>query len=336
MVAYLSRMYRFAIIGLGKIARKFASDLRLVEGATLTSVASRSQERADAFAEEFGARYGAGTYDELFEGPHLDAVYIATPHTSHARLVEQCLDHDLAVLCEKPLGLNLQEVQRLVDLARHKQVYLAEALWTRWLPSFIAAKQRIEEGEIGTIQGLRADFGFKLGPESRPRLTDPALGAGALLDIGIYPVFLAQVLFGKPKSITAVARFSESGVDIDDTIVLEYPGGQLATLHCTLLARTKTEAVVYGSNGTLYWDGLWYQQSSFTIKPDDGEDERRYVPKQRGFGYAFEAQAMVDDLRAGRKESPLWSLDDSLQLHETLTEIRRIIGLQYPTESLNG
>ncbi len=325
-------MYRFAIIGLGNIARKFAADLKLVEGATLTSVASRSQERADAFAEEFHVRYAAGSYEKLFEGPHLHAVYIATPHVSHAELVKMCMDHDIPVICEKPMGINLTEVQELVGLARHKQVYLMEALWTRFLPSFQAAKRHIDAGAIGKVEGLRADFGFKMGPQTRERITKLELGGGALLDIGIYPVFLAQVMFGPPTTITAAARFSESGVDVDDTIVLEHEGGILATLHCTLLAKTKTEAVIYGREGTLYWDELWYKQSDFTIKKDNSEEELRYVAKPRGFGYAHEAQAMVEDLREGRTESPLWSLDDSLTLHTTLTKIRELIGLKYPME----
>jgi predicted dehydrogenase len=325
-------MYRFAIIGLGNIARKFAADLKLVEGATLTSVASRSQEWADAFAEEFHVRYAAGSYEKLFEGPHLHAVYIATPHVSHAELVKMCMDHDIPVICEKPMGINLTEVQELVNIARHKKVYLMEALWTRFLPSFQAAKRHIDAGAIGKVEGLRADFGFKMGPQTRERITKLELGGGALLDIGIYPVFLAQVMFGPPTTITAVARFSESGVDVDDTIVLEHEGGILATLHCTLLAKTKTEAVIYGSEGTLYWDELWYKQSDFTIKKDNSEEELRYVAKPRGFGYAHEAQAMVEDLRQGRTESPLWSLDDSLTLHTTLTKIRELIGLKYPME----
>ena len=319
-------------MGLGAIARKFASDLKLVEGATLTSVASRSQERADAFAEEFNVRYAAGSYEELFEGPQLHAVYIATPHTSHTALVKMCMDHDLPVICEKPMGINLKEVQELVDLARHKKVYLMEALWTRFLPSFQAAKRHIDAGAIGKVEGLRADFGFKTGAHSRERLLKLELGGGALLDIGIYPVFLAHAMFGAPKHITAVARFSEGGVDIDDTIVLEHEGGQIATLHCTFLAKTKTEAVIYGSTGTLNWDEPWYRQSNFTIKKDDSEEELRYVAKPRGFGYAHEAQAMVEDLRAGQTESPLWSLDDSLTLHATLTKIRELIGLKYPME----
>ena len=325
-------MYRFAIMGLGKIARKFAADLKLVEGATLESVASRSQERADAFAAEFGARYACGSYEELFDGPHLHCVYIATPHPGHAALVELCIEHGVAVLCEKPLGMNYAEVERLVDLARRRHVYLLEALWTRFLPTFQAAKKRIDEGAIGELQGLRADFGFKADSSKSPRITNLQIGAGALLDIGIYPVFLAQVLLGPPTKVTAVARLDDNGVDIDDTIVLEHPGGQLATLHTTLLARTKTEAVVYGTEGTLFWDGLWYQQSDFTICPDDGEEERRYRAKPRGLGYNFEAHAVVEDLREKRTENELWSLDDTLQLHKTLTAIREQIGVRYPAD----
>ncbi len=329
-------MYRFAIIGLGSIARKFASDLRLVEGATLTSVASRSQQRADAFAAEFGARYGAGSYAELFDGPHLDAVYIATPHPGHYGLVKTCLEHDLAVICEKPLAMNATQVEELVAMARQRKVYLLEALWTRFLPTFLEAKKRLDGGAIGALQGLRADFGFKTGAASRDRILDPDLGGGALLDIGIYPVFLAQALLGAPTDITATARFGETGVDIDDTVVLQHAGGQIASLHSTFLAKTKTEAVVYGSRGTLYWEDSWFRQSDFIIRPDEGEDETRYVSKPRGFGYAFEAQAMVNDLRAGRTESGLWTLDDSLQLHRTLTAIREQIGLRYPSDQAPG
>ena len=325
-------MYRFAIMGLGRIARKFASDLRLVEGATLTSVASRSQERADAFAEEFGARYAAGSYDELFEGPHLDAVYVATPHTGHYALVKQCLSHDLAVICEKPLGLNLAEVRELIDEARHRQVYLLEALWTRFLPTFREAKRRLDAGAIGEVTGMRADFGFKGIAKDAPRILDLRLGGGALLDIGIYPVFLAQTLLGASELVAATARFHEGGADVDETIVLRDDDGRHASLHATFLGRTPTEATVYGTEGVLQWHGPWYQPSSFTVTPDEGDAVTYRPPKSMGLGYHYEAQAMVEDLRAGRTESDLWSLDDSLRLHRTLTEIRGAFGLTYPDE----
>ena len=325
-------MYRFAIVGLGSIARKFASDLRLVEGATLTSVASRSQERADAFAAEFGARYAAGSYDELFEGPHLDAVYIATPHTGHYALVKQCLSHDLAVICEKPLGLNLAEVRELIDEARHRQVYLLEALWTRFLPTFREAKRRLDAGAIGEVTGMRADFGFKGIAKDAPRILDLRLGGGALLDIGIYPVFLAQTLLGATELVTAAARFHEGGADVDETIVLRDGDGRHASLHATFLGKTPTEATVYGTRGVLQWHGPWYQPSSFTVAPDEGDALTYRPPTTTGFGYHYEAQAMVEDLRAGRTESELWGLDDSLRLHRTLAKIRSAIGLTYPGE----
>lgn len=325
-------MYRFAIVGLGRIARKFASDLRLVEGATLTSVASRSQARADAFAEEFGARYAAGSYDELFEGPQLDAVYVATPHTGHHALVRQCLSHDLAVICEKPLGLNLREVGELVAEARQRRVYLLEALWTRFLPTFAEAKKRLAAGAIGEVTGLRADFGFKGVDKDAPRILDVGLGGGALLDVGIYPVFLAQELLGASEIVTAVARFHESGADVDETIVLADERGRHASLHATFLAKTPTEATVYGTEGALQWHGDWYKPSSFTIAPDDGDAITYRPPKSQGYGYHHEAQAMVGDLRAGRTESELWGLDDSLRLHRTLTEVRARFGLAYPGE----
>ena len=323
-------MYRFAIIGLGRIAHKFASDLRLVEGATLTSVASRSQARADAFAEEFGCRYAAGSYDELFEGPHLDAVYIATPHTGHYELVKKCLSHDLAVICEKPLGLNYAQVEELVAEARRRQVYLLEALWTRFLPTFREAKRRLEAGVIGEVTGLRADFGFKGVAKDAQRILDVGLGGGALLDIGIYPVFLAQELLGASEVVTAAARFHEGGADVDETIVLRDVGGRHASLHATFLAETPTEATVYGTTGVLQWHRKWFMPSSFTVFPDEGDVVKYKPPQHMGFGYHYEAQAMVEDLRAGRTESELWSLDDTLRLHRTLTDIRGAIGLRYP------
>lgn len=326
-------MYRFAIVGLGRIARKFAADLRLVEGATLTSVASRSQERADAFGEEFGARYAAGSYDELFEGPHLDAAYIATPHTGHYELVKKCLSHDLAVICEKPMGLNYGQVEELVAEARRRQVYLVEALWTRFLPTFREAKRRLEAGVIGEVTGLRADFGFKGIAKDARRILDLELGGGALLDIGIYPVFLAQALLGATEIVTAAARFGESGADIDETFVLQDERGRHASLQATFLAETPTEATVYGTEGVLQWHRKWFMPSSFTIFPDEGDAVKYKPPKQMGFGYQYEAQAMVEDLRAGRTESELWGLDDTLRLHRTLTDLRERIGLRYPADA---
>ena len=324
-------MINFAILGLGKIAKKFAEDLALVDGGQLVAVGSRSQERAAAFAKTYGAEHAAGAYEEVFSGPRVDVVYIATPHTQHAELTTLCLKRGVAVLCEKPLGLHASEVEKVVALARQSKVFLMEALWTQFLPSFNALLGEIEDGKIGSVTGLSADFGFKVGPRHTQRILDLDLGGGALLDIGIYPVFLAQAVFGKPANVEASARFHESGADIDDAIVLTYPEGQRASLHTTLLAKTRTEATIYGTTGTIYVKGDWYKQTSFEVVPDDGEPYT-IAPEAEGWGYCHEARAVVADLKAGKTENAQWSLDDSLQLHRTLTDIRDTIGLRYPDD----
>ncbi len=324
-------MINFGILGLGKIARKFADDLRLVEGAQLVAVGSRSAERATAFAQAYQVPFSAGSYASIFTGPRVDVVYIATPHTTHAQLCKLCLERGVAVICEKPLGISHSEVQELIQLSRKQKVYLLEALWTKFLPSFIELQRVVNAGSIGSITGLRADFGFKVTDKHSPRILNLSLGGGALLDIGIYPVFLAIALLGEPSHIAAVARFHESGADIDDTIVLAYEDGTRASLHTTLLAKTKTEAVIYGTSGTIYMHGDWYKQTRFDVVPDD-EEQYTIAPEPEGWGYVHEARAVVADLNAGRLENELWTHANTLLLHQTLTKIRDQIGLVYPSE----
>ena len=320
---------RVGILGLGRIARKFCDDLKLVPGVSLVSVGSSSIERAQAFAAEYGADYAAGSYEALIDGPPLDLVYIATTHNSHRELTMLCLNRGVAVLCEKPMGMHLDEVKAMVAAARERKVYLMEALWTRFLPSFKEVKSLIEDGRIGEIQGLRADFGFKLGPHVAQRILDTRLGGGALLDIGIYPLFLAYSLLGPElELLSATARFHESEADIDDTFVLRNPAGKHATLHCTMLARTKTEAVIYGTESTIFMEGPWYKHSD--VRLVDDQDREEHFPADRwGWGYTHEIEAVAGDLAAGRLENPMWSLEDSLRLHDLIQQVADRIGLRY-------
>ncbi|MEL6276009.1 MAG: Gfo/Idh/MocA family oxidoreductase, partial [Bacteroidota bacterium] len=165
--------FQWGILGLGKIARKFAQDLTAIKDAKLVAVGSRSIERAQAFANDFGVTYAAGSYEDLFNGPRIDAVYIATPHVQHHALALLCMDYGVAVLCEKPMGLNFSEVEEMVRTAREKQVYLMEALWSRFTPSTKKVLDIINSGTIGKVEGVRADFGFQLGPNSGKRISDP-------------------------------------------------------------------------------------------------------------------------------------------------------------------
>jgi predicted dehydrogenase len=323
--------FHWGILGLGNIARKFAQDLQSVEDAKLLAVGSRSQERAQAFADEFGADFAAGSYEGLFSGPRLDAVYIATPHVSHQELVELCISRGVGVLCEKPLGLNYAEVEEMVNLAREKQVYLMEALWSRFTPTTLKVLELIEAGTLGEIEGVRADFGFQVGPNTGKRILDPALGGGSLLDIGIYPVWLCLLLLGEPKEIIVAARLDENNVDHDIHVSLRNHEGKLGHAYSTLLGRTRTEALILGSKADLHWHSRFHEPSNFSILRE-GETPENHFFERPTIGYSYEAVAVMEDIRAGKTESDRWSLDDSLLLHRTLTLIREKAGIVYPGE----
>ncbi len=340
--------FHFAILGLGKIARKFAEDLTRIPDAKLVAVGSRSQERAQAFAADFSAEYAAGSYEATFDGPRVDAVYIATPHITHHDLTIMCLRKGIPVICEKPLGLNLSEVENMIRVAKEEDVYLMEALWTRFLPSTIKLKSMLDEGLIGEVQSVRSDFGFRaanletaLSPSeelhandlARNRILNPELGGGALLDIGIYPQFLAQFLLGAPQRIATTSRLSPLGVDMDTSVTCVHNGGKLSHSYSTILGRTKTEALILGTTGSIHWHPRWHEPSSFSLlRGKDDPPENFYFNVEGANGYLYEAMAVMEDVRAGRKENDLWSLDDSLQLHRTLTEVRDNIGVRYPSE----
>ncbi len=361
--------FHFAILGLGNIARKFAHDVALIPDAKLVAVGSRSLERAQAFAADFGVEYAAGDYAATFAGPRVDAVYIATPHVTHRELTLLCLEQGIPVLCEKPLGLNLSEVEDMVRVARERNVYLMEALWTRFLPDTLKLKEMIDAGLIGEIESIRADFGFRakdllpaLQPSpapaaahkppstmrdpneaepdlgtapdlSRNRILNPALGGGALLDIGIYPQFLSQFLLGEPVEIQAMARLSPQGVDLDTQVTCRHANGRLSHNYSTVLGRTKTEALILGSKGCLHWHPGWHEPSSFSLlRDDDTPPENFYFDYGDANGYRYEAEAVMADVRAGRTENEWWSLEDSLALHRTLTRARELVGVKYPQE----
>lgn len=341
--------FNFAILGLGKIARKFAEDLRLIPDAKLVAVGSRSLARAEAFAKDFKVEWASGSYENTFAGPRVDAVYIATPHVTHFELTRMCLEKGVPVICEKPLGLNVTEVGKLITLAREKNVYLLEALWTRFLPSTLKLKELIDDGAIGEVQSIRSDFGFRAAdldailpfnaPAAAPnllernRILNPELGGGALLDIGIYPQFLAQFLLGAPRDLQATARLSPQGVDLDTQVTATHADGKLSHSYSTVLGRTKTEALILGTEGSLHWHPRWHEPSSFSIlRGKDDPPENFYFDYGGANGYKYEALAVMDDVRNGRTENALWSLEDSLALHTTLSQVRAIVGVRYPGE----
>lgn len=330
-----TRTYNWGIIGLGKIARKFAEDLGRLPNARLHAVASTSELRAREFAAEFQAPHAFGRYEDIVRCPDLDVVYVATPHVLHCECALFCLEHGIAVLCEKPFAMNLGEARRMVETAHRHRAFLMEALWTRFIPAVEYALALVEQGEIGEIHTVKADFGFKTIFDPQWRLYNKNLGGGSLLDIGIYPVLLALTLFGKPREadILATATFTETDVDESCAVIFQYPGKRLALLHSTLAASTPTEAFLYGADGTIQLHHRWHHTQKLTVSEYDGrvENKRDVEFPYEGWGYHFEAAHVMECLDAGLLESDRLPLQFTLDLVETLDRIREKIGLEYGT-----
>jgi predicted dehydrogenase len=315
------RKIKWGILAPGHIARGFVTGLKVIEGAELYAVASRSYEKALNFAQEFGFQKIYGNYDELADDPDVDVIYIATPHHLHFANTLLCLQKGKPVLCEKPFTINSKQLEILVKTARENKVFLMEAIWTRFLPGIKNTVDLIRSGHIGQIKMLNADFGFKATYNPESRLFNPVLGGGSLMDIGIYPVFLSLLLLGYPKEIEALATNAPTGVDESVSIVFSYENGALASLHCTFATHTATDANIYGDKGKIHIKHQWFRPSGIIVSKHDEPSEELNFPALAN-GYEYEAMEVMNCIRMGLTESPELGLDFSLQLMKLLDTIR--------------
>lgn len=329
----MSKIIRWGILGAGKIANKFASDLRLVDAAELKAIASQDKTKGEQFAKTHNIPIVYNWYESLATSDEVDVVYIATPHGFHHRHAMLLLAHGKAVLCEKAFALNAKQVREMVELARRKQVFLMEAFWTKFIPQFETVKAMIDRGDIGEIKFIQADFGFKAPSPLAQRLFDPELGGGSLLDIGIYPVFFALALLGKPVEVSAIMTPYASSVDEQIVVSMKFSTGALAVLSSTFAADTPTEALIAGTEGRIHMRNRFHNPVGH-IELVKGKDQMHPVNtiREEGFGYQFEARHVCDCLRKGLTQSPVMSLADSLLLIETLDKIRRAAGIKYAVD----
>lgn len=325
---------RWGILACGRIARKFAADLQIVEDAELIAIASRDKAKAIEFSNDFPAKYVFGSYQELVENSEVDVIYIASPHAQHHEHTLLCLNHGKAVLCEKAFAINSRQASEMIQLARNKNLFLMEALWTRFLPHYLKVREMISAGMIGEIKGVLANFGFRPVDPIPDRLFNPSLGGGALLDIGIYPVFLAQSLLGIPDEIHASMDMAKSGVDEQCSIIFKYAGGKTATLFSTLASNLETDADICGTHGRIRLTSRFYEPSATIQYYPNRVDSRQIIPleKEPGWGYQHEIRHVNKCLLNGSKQSPLHSLDDTLSLMHTLDTIRSKMGLKYDVD----
>lgn len=321
---------KWGIAGLGKIAARFAKDLNLVENAHLEMVASRSINKAQLFAEKHGANKYVDSYNALFEDESIDIVYIATPHNLHAKLTVLALKNNKAVLCEKPFAINKNQVLAMISASKEHQTFLMEAMWTRFIPVIEKIKELIDANEIGTIKYLNADFSFKANIDTQ-RIYDKKLGGGSLLDVGIYPIFLAYLFLGKPKEILAKAHFFETGADAQLAMLFDYPEAQ-AVLFSSFNSNSKRLAKISGTLGEIIIDAPSNEPSSFKIIKNGVE--KSFVMQKKGKGFTYEIQEANQCIRENRIESNKWSHHNSMELITLLDDVRKEIGLHYEEDDL--
>lgn len=325
---------RWGILATGGIAAAFTADLVDLPDAEVVAVASRSEASAKAFAERFGIERAYGEWGALAEDADIDVVYVATPHSAHRAAAGLCLSAGRNVLCEKAFTLNAPEAEELVALAKDHDRFLMEAMWMYCNPLVRRLKALVDEGAIGEVRTVQADFGLAGPFPPAHRLRDPAQGGGALLDLGVYPVSFAQLLLGEPSDVTAKAVLSEEGVDLQTGALLSFDSGALASLHCSLTGGTGTTASVTGSLGRIDIPNGFFHPDRFVLHRD-GRDPEEFVadpadgPRN---SLRHEAREVMRALRAGEKESPLVPLEGTLAVMRTLDAVRDRIGVRYPGE----
>ena len=323
--------FKWGILGPGGIARAFAKDLQLLEGHEVAAVGSRTLSNAQEFAKTFGGT-AYGSYEELVADPTVDAIYVATPHPSHKENVITALNAGKPVLCEKPFAVNAHEAREMVAAAEKNGVALMEAMWARFLPHYADVREIIASGVLGQILTVQADHGQRLADRNIPRLVEPSLAGGALLDLGIYPVSFAHMILGNPAKITASAVLTDKGVDAQTSMIFDYADGAQAILTTTMIEQTPCRAVVAGVNGWLEIDRTFYNPTSMRVVLFDGS-VTQYPHTYTGHGLREQAEAFKKLVQSGKSQSEILTWKDTVDIMGTLDAVRSQIGLRYPFEN---
>jgi predicted dehydrogenase len=322
---------RWGIAATGGIARQFAGGLGQLPDAAIAAVGSRSIDRAAEFAAQVGASRAHGSYEDLAADDDVDVVYVASPHSRHEADTLLFLEAGRHVLCEKPLALNRAQAERMAAAARERGLFLMEAMWSRFLPAWRLVQETVAEGRIGEPLLVEADLGFRRQIDPAHRLFDRALGGGATLDLGVYPVSFASFLLGSPDAVAAQGHIGETGVDEQVAAVLHHDGGGLAVVKGAIRAWLGSTARVTGSDGWVRLPAMMHHPAHVDISSSDGTRERIEAPIE-GEGLRFQAVEVHRCVREGLTQSPVMPLDETCAIAGTLDAIRAQIGMTYPGE----
>lgn len=327
----MKKRTKWAIMGTGTIANNFAKGLSVLPEAELYAVASRSKDKAEEFGNIYGASKMYGSYEELVQDKDVDVVYIATPNTAHKDNAILCINNGKAVLCEKPFTINAKEAEEVIKLAREKEIFIMEGMWSRFFPVMETLRKWMEEEVIGELRMVTADFGFRREGPMEERKVSPQRGGGALLDVGVYPIAFASMIFGgAPKEITGLTSIIDTGVDEQSSMLLGYEGGKMALLSCAINTPTPKEARIIGNKGSIHIPNF-SRATTATLEVIGEEPVTVEIPLE-GNGYNYEAAAVMQCLNEGKLESELMPLDETLAIMKTMDELRGQYGIKFPTE----
>ena len=317
---------KWGIIGLGNIANQFAADLLLLPDAALVAVASRDHNKAIDFAKKYNCTKSYDSYDGLFQDDQVDIIYIATPHDSHAELSIKALENGKHVLCEKPMSLSYKDALQMIEASRKYDKFFMEAFWTRFIPSVKEILEKVNQGIIGDVKYVKADFAFYADEKQGGRLFDKNLGGGALFDIGVYPLFLSYILLGIPKEIMAKSICHKNGIDLQTSMILQYENAQ-SVLHASIISESDMKATISGTQGHIQLNSPWYIADGYSVSKNNKEET--FSLPNLGIGYTHEAIECHNCIRNNDIESKLWSHQNSLDLSKIVEDIKNKIGLEF-------
>jgi predicted dehydrogenase len=328
----VSREIRWGVVGPGHIAEKVVQDFAVVEGARPVAVASRSLERAEAYAARHGLERAYGSYAEILTDPDVDVLYLATPHAQHHAFALAALRAGKALLVEKAFTATTAGAAEVIELARETGVFTMEAMWTRFQPAVVAARELIADGAIGEVRSVQADLGLyrEFNPDSR--LFALELGGGALLDLGVYVVSFAQMLLGTPERVVAAGSLFPSGVDAESAILLDFGDGRTASLMTSLRNELPGQARIFGTAGWIDVLPRFHHPETFVLHRTGAEPETITRPPL-GAGYSHELIEVTDCVRAGRSESTVMPLTDTLTVQTVLGEVAEQLGVHHTEDA---
>ena len=324
-------MLRMGILGLGKIVHKMARTVVQMDQIQLAAVGSRSYEKARKFAEEYGVKKAYGSYEGLVSDGDLDLIYIATPHSEHYQHIKLCLKYNKNILCEKAFTLNAHQAKEVLEEAEKKGVLLTEAIWTRYMPSRFLLNQVIESGIIGTPVSLTANLGYVL--TEVERVMQPTLGGGALLDVGIYTINFALMVFGENyDTIISKAQFNQAGADVSNSVTITWEDGSIAVLHSSALSQTDRRGMIYGDKGYLEVVNINNCEEIKIYNLQRQLIKTVQIPQQIT-GYEYEVMACIEAILNKQTECPQMTHQSTLEVLEIMDEIRRQWRYYYPCET---